>query len=49
MYNMDSIQPQNHGLSLTTIEPLKLPLKLLMLIFTETVYYEWYNKLISQN
>ena len=35
---MNSIQPRNHELNLTTISPLKLTVKLLILIFTEIIY-----------
>ena len=40
---MDSNQPQNHGLTLTTISPVKLTVKLLLLMFTKTIYFLRYN------
>ena len=46
---MDSIQPQNHGLNLTTISPMKLTVKLLMIVFTENVYFLLYNTLLTEN
>ena len=37
------MQPQNHGLNLTTISPLQLTAKLLMIIFTEMIYSLLHN------
>ena len=44
---MDSIQSQKHGPNLTVISPVKLTLKLLMIIFTEIFYSLLYNTPIT--
>ena len=43
------MQPQNHGLNLTTILPLQSTAKLLMIIFTEMTNSLLYNLLKTQN
>ena len=46
---MNSIQPQNYGLNLSTILPLQVTFILLMLIFAEIIYFLRYNTLITEN